>query len=62
MECPKCGNTIGFGFGTCVECGYNYLDNTYRYIKVDTEILKQLVPLHVFKFLVKEHDKRFKNR
>jgi len=34
MECPKCGNKIGFSFGTCCECGYNHISNKYDWIKV----------------------------
>ena len=57
MKCPICDNMIGFHFGTCVNCGYNYIDHEYKYIKVDTEILKSLVPTQVYEFLVMEHEK-----
>lgn len=57
MKCPICDNMIGFSFGTCVNCGYNHIDHEYRYIKVDTEVLKAVVPMNVFEFLVAEHEK-----
>ena len=57
MKCPICDNVIGFHFGTCVNCGYNHIDHEYKYIKVDTEILRELVPPKVFEFLVNEHEK-----
>ena len=57
MKCPICDNMIGFAFGTCVNCGYNHIYHEYKYIKVDTEILKAVVPTKVFEFLVAEHEK-----
>ena len=57
MECPICKNTRGFGCGTCIECGYNYLDNTYHFIEVRTELLKSLVSPEVFEYLVAEYNK-----
>lgn len=57
MKCPICDNMIGFAFGTCVNCGYNYIDHEFKYIKVDTGILKELVPSSVFDFLVAQHEK-----
>lgn len=59
MECPVCGNTVGFAFGTCVRCGYNHEDNTYHFIKVNTEILQRLVSEEIFNLLVSDHEKRF---
>ena len=57
MECPICKNRIGFAFGTCVECGYNYLDFTFHKIEVNTDVLKSLLPEDVFWQLVEEHEK-----
>jgi hypothetical protein len=57
MECPICKNNRGFACGTCIECGYNYLDNTYHFIEVRTELLERLVSPEIFKYLVSEHNK-----
>lgn len=35
-ECPHCANRIGFVFGTCTECGWNTLTNTFEWIRVRT--------------------------
>jgi hypothetical protein len=40
MECPICGNRQGFAFGTCGECGWNHLDNTFHFIEVSTADLR----------------------
>ncbi len=32
--CPNCKNEIGFVFGMCISCGFNYLDHTFHFIKV----------------------------
>ena len=32
--CPNCQNKIGFVFGTCIECGFNHISNTFKWIKV----------------------------
>jgi hypothetical protein len=32
--CPHCQNTMGFVFGTCIECGFNHLDNRFCWVKV----------------------------
>ncbi len=61
MECPICKNTMGFAFGTCVECGYNYLDKTFHKIEVNTGVLESLLPKDVFSALVEEH-LRYKKR
>lgn len=61
MTCPICKNTMGFVCGTCSECGYNYIDHTYHFIEVSTEVLKRIVPPEIFDYLVTEHE-RFKKR
>lgn len=61
MKCPICDNMIGFAFGTCIDCGYNYIDHTFHFIEVETEFLKELVSPEVFELLVAEH-RRFKER
>ena len=55
MECPVCKNTRGFVCGTCVQCGYNYLDNTFHFIEVRTELLEQLVSPEAMASLIAEH-------
>lgn len=57
MTCKICGNTMGFACGTCIECGYNYLDDTFHFIEVRTKVLEQLVSPEVFEYLVAEHQK-----
>ena len=54
MTCKKCGNKLGFVMGTCVQCGFNEIDNTYRHITVYVEDL----PVDLRYELIKEHNKR----
>lgn len=61
MECPICKNTKGFVCGTCCNCGYNHLDNTYHTIEVSTEILEQIVSPDIFDYLVEQHEKYKRN-
>lgn len=56
--CPHCKNTMGFSFGTCVECGFNYLDNQFHRISVSVDDLCSL-PAYM---LVDDHAKRTKDR
>lgn len=62
MECPICKNKIGFAFGTCIECGYNHLDNSYHTIEVNAEILKSIVDEDTFWWLVSEHERGYIDR
>lgn len=39
LECPHCGNKMGFAFGTCCECGFNYIDHTFHSIQINPEDL-----------------------
>ena len=55
-DCPKCGNKIGFAFGTCSDCGFNHYDYEYRYIKVDVDMLNS-IPENIKNYLIKQHDK-----
>lgn len=55
MECPICKNTMGFSCGTCIECGYNYLDHRFHFIEVDVDVLRALLPEHVVEQLVDIH-------
>jgi hypothetical protein len=52
MVCEKCGNRLWFTFGTCVECGYNYLDKSYHHIKVYVDDL----PKDIKWRLIDKHD------
>jgi len=54
-SCPVCNNRMGFAFGTCSECGFNYIEGEFRYIKVDTDYL----PKELKEFLIKKHATRF---
>ena len=38
--CPHCGNQLGFAFGTCVRCGFNYLEEKFNYIRVSVNDLE----------------------
>jgi predicted ATP-dependent serine protease len=51
--CEKCGNKIGFAFGTCCECGWNHLDKTYHIIKVNVSDL----PDDIKYLLIQKHNK-----
>lgn len=57
MECPICKNKQGFACGTCIDCGYNHISNTYEFIEVRTDTLKQIVSPEVYNWLVAEHEK-----
>ncbi len=32
--CHHCKNEIGFVCGTCLECGFNYIEKKFSFIKV----------------------------
>lgn len=59
--CKICGNTKGFGFGTCCNCGYNYLDNTFHFIQVRVDDLLYL-PLEIKENLINKHQQKFNNK
>jgi hypothetical protein len=50
-ECPHCANKFGFAFGTCIECGFNYIDFTFHKIEVWVDEL----PEDIAAYLVKRH-------
>jgi hypothetical protein len=58
MECPACKNKVGFVFGTCIHCGYNHYDNSYRWIEVDMEVLERYIPPYVLQSLIQRHKQR----
>ena len=57
MECPICKNKLGFNCGTCIECGYNYLNGKFEHIRVYVDDLKNIVPLDILEELIEEHKK-----
>lgn len=57
MECPMCKNTIGFNCGTCIECGYNYLKHDFEFIKVNVDILENIIPENILEELLYQHQK-----
>ena len=59
--CPKCKNRVGFAFGTCIQCGYNHLDEEYTRIEVDMEVLERYIPPYVLNCLVTRHERRYKD-
>lgn len=61
MECPICKNKLGFNCGTCIECGYNYLNGKFEHIRVYVDDLTNIVPLDILEELIEEH-KKFKKR
>ena len=54
-KCPICGNACGFAMGTCVDCGYNYIDGVFRWITIDVGTLMSYVPTEVAAILIDEH-------
>lgn len=55
--CPKCNNKYGFAFGTCIDCGYNYLDKTFHWIKVYVKDLHS----YSSNSLINKHENRINN-
>ena len=55
MNCPICKNEYGFSCGTCIDCGFNYIDKTFHKIEVSTEVLKRLLPKDIVYTLIEEH-------
>jgi anaerobic ribonucleoside-triphosphate reductase len=58
--CEKCGNTMGFALGTCVECGWNDLDKSFHFIKVQVAYLEGYPDLK--RLLVEKHARRYEGR
>ncbi len=54
MSCEICGNTIGFAFGTCCNCGWNDIEKVFRWVEVDVKDL----PLDIRDYLILKHHKR----
>lgn len=49
MECPICKNKLGFNCGTCIECGYNYLNGKFEHIRVYVDDLKKYCSVGYFR-------------
>ena len=56
--CPHCGNTLGFAFGTCCECGYNSLDKEFKHIKV----YQGELPDYTYRALAQDHAERTRKK
>jgi len=57
-KCPKCGNTMGFAFGTCVDCGWNHLSNQFKFIQIWTDDL----PEEIQDYLIQKHANKYERR
>jgi len=58
-SCPKCANEYGFAFGTCIECGWNYLDHSWHHITVfDLDV----IPTYTRDFLIRKHEESVARR
>ena len=51
--CPNCQNTMGFTFGTCIECGFNYINNKFEWVKVYVSEL----PVELRDYLIYRHQR-----
>ena len=62
MACLVCGNKVGFALGTCIRCGFNEISGDYKFIEVNTDILKAYLPSDVYIALVNAHEENFKEK
>lgn len=56
-ECPHCKNRVGCVFGTCIECGFNYLDKTFHWCKIDADLIEYL-PFDLQCRIIDKHHER----
>jgi hypothetical protein len=49
--CPHCLNETGFVFGTCTNCGFNYLSEQFERIEVNVDDL----PYDIAYWLISRH-------
>lgn len=58
MECPVCKNRIGFVCGTCIDCGFDQISNEFKWIKVNTKVLKAILSENedLYYRLLEEHE------
>jgi hypothetical protein len=54
--CPHCQNTFGFVFGTCTDCGFNYITEEFTHVRVYVKDL----PKGLRDVLITEHKYRTK--
>lgn len=59
IACPHCGNKQGFVFGTCIDCGWNYMSNSFTHIKVYVD---DLPPDRLTEYLLYRHAVSTKNK
>ena len=63
LECEKCGNTIGFTFGTCIEYGWNVLNKTFDHIEINVNLWPfTKIPTDIQDALIRQHEQRIKGR
>lgn len=60
-ECPVCKNKIGFAFGTCIQCGYDHIEEKFSRIEVDMETLEALLDPYMLDLLVSKHERKYKD-
>jgi hypothetical protein len=60
-ECPVCKNKIGFAFGTCIQCGYDHIEEKFSRIEVDMETLEALLDPYTLDLLVNKHRRKYKD-
>ena len=60
-ECPVCKNKIGFAFGTCIQCGYDHIEEKFSRIEVDMETLEALLDPYMLDLLVNKHKRKYKD-
>ena len=60
--CPKCGNRMGFAFGRCSGCGFNYLSEQFETIKIDTKLLKSIIPEDLYWQIIFDYEDRVERR
>lgn len=59
--CPICKNKVGFAFGTCIQCGYNHIEEKFSRIEVDMETLEILLDPYMLELLVNKHARKYKD-
>ena len=56
-KCPNCQQTHGgFVAGTCCQCGFNYISNTFDWISAYVDEL----PIDIRNYLIRIHENRTK--
>lgn len=55
MQCPVCKNKVGFNCGTCIDCGYNYLNHEFTFINVSVNDLRNILSPDILECLIHQH-------